>query len=97
MGLVGRHIQEGNTALGKHIGQRAHHGFAELAFQVGHHVLLARAADLLIKGLGVGQIVGVNAKGANPHRAKFLIANGYWLGRAPVLVDLLPGREEIDV
>ena len=60
-------------------------------------VLLARARDLGVEQARVDDPVGVVAEGAQAHRAEVLVADRHRLGRAPALVDLLAGAEEVDV
>ena len=57
----------------------------------------ARAADLLIEDLGVGDAIGVDSVGAHAHRAELLVADGDGRGGAPLLVGLQARGEEIDV
>ncbi len=47
--------------------------------------------------LWIGDLVGVVAEGAHPHRAEFLVAQGHRLRRAPALVEALAAAEVIDV
>jgi hypothetical protein len=58
---------------------------------------LQRAGKRGVEGLGVGQVEGVDAEGAQPHHAEILVADGDRVRRAPLAVDLLPRAEEIHV
>ena len=67
---------------------------AQLAVELGDGVGVARAGDLGVEGLRVGDAVCVVAEGAQAHGAEILVADGHRLGRAPALVDLLARAEE---
>src|SRR5258708_31137411 len=50
-----------------------------------------------MKWLGVRHVIGVNPEGAQADSAKFLVADGDGIGRAPMLIRLHPRGEEIYV
>jgi hypothetical protein len=59
-------------------------------------VAVARAADLVEEDARIGDAVGVDAVAAQADRAELLVADGDGRGRAPLLVDLQAGGEEVD-
>ena len=95
--LVGSEVKEWNLAAGNRVADVLQHQPAQLAVEVGHGVALTRARDFGVEELGVGHAEAVVAKGAQPHRAEVFVADGDGLGRAPLLVHLLAGAEEVNI
>ena len=76
---------------------RGDDGVAELTFEVGDVIDVARAADLLIERLGFGEVVGVDAVAAHTDGAELTVAEGDGVSGAPALVGLHARGEEVDV
>ena len=95
--LVAGQIEERHTAGGERIRHHGDHRIPELAFQVGDMIDVAGAADLLVKGLGVGDVIGVDAVAAHANRAKLPIAESNGRGGSPALIGLHARGEEVDV
>lgn len=58
------------------VGHLGNDGVAQLAFEIGDAVELARAADLAVKRFGLAQVIGVNAKAAQANGAS-LVARSF--------------------
>ena len=97
LNLVRCEVEEGHAAARHGIGNVLQHQAAQLAVEVGHGVGVARARDLGVEQLGIGDAVAVVAEGAQAHGAEVLVADRHRLGRAPALVDLLARAEEVHV
>src|SRR5205085_4702391 len=85
--LVGSHVEKRNLTLGEGIGQGADDGVTKLAFEFRNLIFVTGTADLLIKDLGIADVIRVDAKSANAYGAKLFVADGDGLRRAPVLVN----------
>jgi len=70
---------------------------SQLPLKIGSEVNVAGAARLVEEDARIGDPIGVHAEAAQPHRAKLVIANGDRRRGAPLLVNLQPRREEIDL
>ena len=70
---------------------------AELAFEIGDRIDVARAAHLLVERLRVVEVVRVDAEPTEPDDAEILVTDSDRLLRAPLLIRLYSGREEVDV
>ena len=92
-----RHIEEGNIAGGEDVGHAGDDGLAELAFEVGDVVGVARAGDFGEELARVLDAVSVDAIAAQADGAEFLFADGDGRGGAPLLIHLQAGGEEVDV
>jgi hypothetical protein len=95
--LAGCHVEKGNLAICEGVGHFRDDGIAELTFEVGDAIEIAGAADLAVKNLCVGQVVGINAEASQANGAEFLVADGDGIGRAPVLIGLRTRGEKVDV
>ena len=95
--LIGDQVQKRNLALGDGVGHTTERHIAKLAFDVGHRVLLAGAADLDVERPRIGDVPGINAVAADADGAEFLVANGQRIGGAPTLIDLRARGEEINI
>ncbi len=70
---------------------------AQLPFQVSHAIDFARTADLLVKDLRIGDLVGVDPITAHADRTEFLVANRDRRRSAPALVRFHACGEEINI
>ena len=89
--------RNGTWLLREGVGHFRDDRVAELAFEIGDAIEVARAADLCVKRFCIGQVVGINAEAAQANRAEFLVANGDRIRRAPVLIGLRARGEKVDV
>jgi hypothetical protein len=95
--LVPRHVEERDLRLGERVGDAADDRVAQVTFEIGDRVALARAADLLMEDLGIGDVEAVEAEAAQPHHAEILVADRDRLLRAPALIGLGARGEEVHV
>ena len=85
---IPRHVEEGNLRLGERVGDLPDDRVAQMSFEIGDRVRLARAADLLMEARRIGDVEAVEPEAAQPDHAEILVADRDRLLRAPPLVRL---------
>src|SRR4030095_1358442 len=95
--LVGRHVEEGDVALGEVIGQYRDGRVAQLPLEVADAVEITRAGDLLEEDARGGQAERVDAEGAQADRAELAVPDRDRVRGAPLLVQALArgGRGDV--
>src|SRR5579859_2638743 len=95
--LAGGHIEKRYLAGCERIRHLGNDGVAQLAFEIGDAIEVARAADFRVESLRVRDVIGINSEAAEANRAELFVSYRDGILRAPVLVGLDARRKEIDI